>query len=157
MLWPAFINEYITLFAFICSPDTRAERNTYLLRYQKKMFKLLSGNTQTVASVCCISVVCSSIGVRHLNGLNKASLATILCNVLNVPSQNFSRKFCAIIANKSWNFLISVNAFYNYFPLFWIPAIVSLYPVFWILAILSPLSCILNSSHCIPFILYFEF
>ena len=91
---------------------------------KKRMFKVLSVNTQTAECVCCISVICSFFSVQHLDGLNKTSISTILSNVLNVFSQNFSREFCALFSHKYWNFHICVNIFYIF-------------------------SCILNSSLCV--------
>lgn len=98
--------------------------NISTLPEKKRMFKVLSVNTQTAECICCISVICSFFSVQHLDGLNKTSISTILSNVLNVFCQNFSREFCALFSHKYWNFHICVNIFYIF-------------------------SCILNSSLCV--------
>jgi hypothetical protein len=92
--------------------------NISTLPEKKRMFKVLSVNTQTAECICCISVICSFFSVQHLDGLNKTSISTILCNVLNVFSQNFSREFCALFSHKYWNFHICVNIFYIFFLYF---------------------------------------
>lgn len=96
------------------------------------MFKVLSVNTQTAESFRCISVISSFFSVQHLDGLTETSIATILCNALNVSSQNFSRKFCVIFSHKSWKLHICVIAFYNS-------------------SLNVNFSCILNYSYCVRF------
>jgi hypothetical protein len=90
---------------------------THVLQHQKKKLKVLSLNTQTAASICCISVTCSSVSVQHLNGFSKTSFSAMLCNVLNVFSQNFSRKVCVIFA-KSLKHSYPCNLIYKFFLYF---------------------------------------